>query len=181
MRKSLLAIAAALSLAGCGTTETLLAGAGVAGGLLSSLTSSPDYTKYADTCKDIIASARDAANGENMVLVEVAKDKTMNNSLLLYMAMRPKTNAFQQCALAMPKGFLDRLAESGNLLNFVATVYGVNRDSINQRKRIEISKELGLAEMQQRVELQELENALLGRLANGTINGVNAGAAAARP
>ena len=181
MRKTLITLAIAGSLAGCGSTEALLAGAAVAGGFVSSITSSPDYNKYADTCRLIVQDAKDAALAESETLRVLATDKETKGQVLLYMALKPKTNPYAQCALALPKGFLQTLAESGNILNFVAAIYGENRADARAQRALQANKELGLAQMQHAEEMQAMENALLGGLAAGALRGVEAGAAAARP
>lgn len=181
MRKSLLALVACGAIAGCGSTEALLAGAAVAGGVVSSLTSSPDYNKYADTCRLIVQDAKEAALAESETLRILATDKETKGQVLLYMALKPKANPYAQCALALPKGFLQTLAESGNILNFVAAIYGENRADARAQRALQVNKELGLAQMQHAEEMQAMENALLGGLAAGQLRGVEAGAAAARP
>lgn len=180
MRKTLVVVAACAALAGCGSTEALLAGATVAGGILSSITSSPDYNKYADTCRLIVQDAKDAAIAEAATLQILATDKETKGQVLLYMALKPKANPYAQCALALPKGFLQTLAESGNILNFVAAIYGENRADARAQRALQVNKELGLAQMQHAEEMQAMENALLGGLAAGQLRGVEAGAAAAR-
>lgn len=181
MRKTFLSLAACAALAGCGSTEALLAGASVAGGILSSITSSPDYTKYADTCRQIVEDARIAAVAESETLNVLAKDPATKSQVLLYMALKPRANPYAQCALALPKGFLQTLAESGNILNFVAAIYGENRADARAQRALQVNKELSIAGMQHQEALQEMENALLGSLASGQLRGVEAGAAAARP
>ena len=163
-----LALASAFTLSACGSTEALLAGVGVAGGIISSLTESPDYKIYAKQCASIIASAEKAAAQEAGVLTAIAQQENMGGQVLLYMALKPKTTAFQQCALALPKSFLTSLAESGNVLNFVATIYGINRDSGNASRQLQVSKELGLAQLQSMKEMKELETALISTLAGQT-------------
>lgn len=170
MKKSLLSLIAVAALSGCTIgAESVLVAVGAAGGIISSMTSSPDYTKYADTCKEIIQAGRDAYKADSDVLVNLTQHIEMRSQVLLYMAMRPKVDTVMQCALALPKGFLQQLAESGNILNFVATVYGVNRESINNRKAIEANKELSLAQQQNVLEAQRLQNQLLTQLAGNSI------------
>lgn len=181
MRKTLITLAIAGSLAGCGSTEALLAGAAVAGGFISSITSSPDYNKYADTCREIVADAKIAALAEAETLRVLATDKETKGQVLLYMALKPKVNPYAQCALALPKGFLQTLAESGNILNFVAAIYGENRADARAQRALQVNKELSLAQMEHAEEMQAMENALINSLASGTLRGVEAGAAAARP
>lgn len=181
MKHTLIATVLSISLVGCGSTETLLAGAALLGGVASSLTSSPDYAKYADTCRMIVQDAKEAALAEAETLRILATDKETKSQVLLYMALKPKVNPYTQCALALPKGFLQTLAESGNILNFVAAIYGENRADARAQRAMQLNKELGLAQLQHAEEMQQMENTLLGTLAAGTLRGVEAGAAAARP
>lgn len=165
------------SLVGCTlSSEAVLGSLAMASGVVSSMTESPDYKIYAQRCKEIVESAEKAMAGENQVLTEMAKDTTKNGSVLLYMAMRPKPDVYTRCALAMPKGFLATLAESGNILNFVATIYDVNRNSINARKTLEANKELGLAAMQHQEEMTAMQNALLQQLSRQNIDAFQSGA-----
>lgn len=173
MKIHALALAASLALTGCGTAETLLAGAGIAGGIVSSLSENKEYDKYADTCKEIIKAAEVAATAEAAVLTAVAKQENMGGQVLLYMAMKPKTTAFQQCALALPKSFLATLAESGNILNFVATIYGENRASARASRQLQMQKELGLAQLSNTRDMKELEAALISTLTGQNLQVVN--------
>lgn len=174
MKRTLIASCVVLSLAGCGSAELVTVGLAAAGGIISSMTASPDYELYANKCREIVQDARAAAEEEGKTLRKVAEDKAMGSQVLLYMAMKPKTDVFAKCALMMPKGFLASLAESGNILNFVATVYGINRDGINQRKTLEANKEISLAGMEHQQEMTALQNALLRQLSNQNIQAFEA-------
>lgn len=174
MHKQLTVLALSLSLAGCGSAELVTVGLAAAGGIISSMTASPDYEIYANKCREIVQDARAAAEEEGKTLRKVAEDKAMGSQVLLYMALKPKTDVFSKCALVLPKGFLASLAESGNILNFVATVYGINRDSINDRKMLESNKELSLAGMEHQQEMTALQNALLRQLSKQNIDAFEA-------
>lgn len=174
MKRILLISALSIGLAGCGSTELMVGGLAAAGGIISSMTSSPDYATYANKCREIVQDARAAAAEEGATLRKVAEDKAMGPQVLLYMAMKPKENVFTKCALALPKGFMAQLAESGNILNFVATVYGINRDGINQRKTLEANKEISLANMDHQQEMTALQNALLRQLSAQNIDAFEA-------
>lgn len=174
MKRTLIASCVVLSLAGCGSAELVTVGLAAAGGIISSMTASPDYAIYAEKCKEIVAEARAAAETEATILAKIADGKDMGHSVLLFMAMRPKTDAATRCALILPKGFMQTLAESGNILNFVATVYGINRDGINQRKTLEANKEISLAGMEHQQEMTALQNALLRQLSSQNIQAFEA-------
>lgn len=175
MRKYLISLSLVFLLTGCSLgAEGILVAVTAAGGIVSSMTASPDYAKYAEQCKAIIREASAAQASENTVLAKLAEQDDTRQSVLLYMAMRPKDNGIQRCALAMPKGFLTQLAESGNILNFAATVYGVNRDSANTKRALEANKELALAQQEVLRDMKQMEYAFQSQLASGAVPIINA-------
>lgn len=171
-------LASTLALTACGTTEGLVAGLGVVGTALSAVSKDADYEHYANVCKDLILAQSKAADSDNAVLMKVAETKP--SEALLYMALRPSKSGMQQCALAMPQGFFKSLVANGNLLNFFATVYGINRSDSQAQRQMQNSKEIGLAQMNQEVQMEGLRNQLISTFGASAVSSFNAGAAAAR-
>lgn len=179
MKRTLIIIFASFSLTACGTTQGLVAGLGVVGTALGAISKDADYEHYANVCKELVQVQAAAAQSDNAVLMEVARTKP--SEALLYMALRPTRSGVQQCALAVPQGFFKTLVANGNLLNFFATVYGINRSDAQSQRQMQNSKELGLAQMDQELQLEALRNQLIATFGANSVNSFNAGAAAARP
>lgn len=176
---SLILLACTLALTACGTTEGLVAGLGVVGTALGAISKDADYEHYANVCKDLILAQAKAAESENAVLMKTAETKP--SEALLYMALtRQSRSGIQQCALAVPQGFFKSLVANGNLLNFFATVYGINRSDSQAQRQMQNSKELGLAQMSQEVQLEILRGDLIKTFGANSVSSFNAGAAAAK-
>lgn len=175
---SVILLASTLALTACGTTEGLVAGLGVVGTALGAIAKDADYEHYANVCKDLIQAQAKAAESDNAVLMKVAETKP--SEALLYMALRPSKSGLQQCALAVPQGFFKSLVANGNLLNFFATVYGINRSDSQAQRQMQNSKELGLAQMNQDVQMEALRGELIKTFGANSVNSFNAGAAAAK-
>lgn len=173
------ALAASALVAGCGTTEGVIAGIGVVGTALGAISKDADYEHYANLCKEIILAQTGLAEAEAEVLKEAAKTKP--SEALLYMALRPTTSGVKQCALAVPQGFFKTLAANGGLLNFFATVYGINRGDAQAQRQMQVNKEMGLAQLDQEVRMESLRNQLITVFGQSARDSFNAGAAAARP
>lgn len=181
MKRTLLAsavLASTLALTACGTTEGLVAGIGVVGTALGAISKDADYAEYAAKCKEIILAQAATQDKTNAILQEAAKTKA--SEVLLFMAFRPNVSGIQQCALAVPEGFWKSLAKNGGLLNFFATVYGINRNDAQAQRSMQVNKELGLAQMDQDVQMEALRNQLIGIFGANSVNSFNSGAAAAR-
>lgn len=181
MRRTLLSsavIASTLALSACGTTEGLVAGIGVVGTALGAISKDADYAEYAAKCKEIILAQAAAEDKTNAILLEAAKTKA--SEVLLFMAFRPSVSGIQQCALAVPEGFWKSLAKNGGLLNFFATIYGINRNDAQAQRSLQVNKEMGLAQLNQEVQMEALRNQLISVFGQNSVNSFNAGAAAVR-
>lgn len=175
---SLILLACTLALTACGTTEGLVAGLGVVGTALGAISKDADYEEYAKRCKEIIIAQAELQKADNELLLVVAKTKP--SEALLYKALTVSKSGIQQCALAVPQGFFKSLVANGNLLNFFATVYGINRSDSQAQRQMQNSKELGLAQMNQEVQMEALRGELIKTFGANSVSSFNAGAAAAR-
>ncbi len=171
-------LASTLALTACGTTEGLVAGIGVVGTALGAISKDADYEEYAKRCKEIIIAQAEQQKADNELLLVVAKTKP--SEALLYKALTVSKSGIHQCALAVPQGFFKTLVANGNLLNFFASVYGINRNDAQAQRQMQNSKELGLAQMNQDVQMEALRNQLIGVFGANAVSSFNAGAAAAK-
>lgn len=172
-------VASTLALTACGTTEGLVAGLGVVGTALGAISKDADYEEYANRCKEIIVEQAKLQKADNDFLMVVAKTKP--SEALLYKALTVSRSGIQQCALAVPQGFFKSLVANGNLLNFFATVYGINRSDAQAQRQMQNNKEMGLAQMNQEVQLEGLRTELIKTFGANSVASFNAGAAAAQP
>lgn len=187
MKKSLIALAAASTvlLSGCSSTLGALAAAGAAvTSFVGSSSASPDYTKYADTCKAIVGDilAIKVARYEAISTGVSSKDAYVKGGAMVLLALEGRDDGqmFSRCQLQGPESFLQTVFKNTNVANLMLALYQENRADSRAQRQMQLQKELGLANMQHQENMQDKENALLQGLAGNPTENFNAGANAAK-
>lgn len=169
---SKLAIIATTSLALAGCSETLgglaVIGAGI-GAFMNSASATPDYTKYAETCKEIAIAVKEVVNKRaDTIATGIASPHAVVAGQSLMMLAYEKDSSvalFQKCMIAGPKSFITTLAENTDIGAAVLQLYGINRREANNKRTLEANKELGLARMEHDETINAQDNKFITDLA----------------
>lgn len=187
LTKIALILALALGLSACTETVGGLALIGTAvTGLISSGSANPDYTKYADTCKEIVKDIMTLQTAKYTAIGKAIDSKNAHVQggamvMMAYENQQMSGNMLQRCSIQGPESFLQTLFKNANVPNFLLALYQENRADSRAQRQMELSKQLSLANMQHQENMQDKENSLLEGLAGRPTENFNAGAAAATP
>ena len=148
MKKSLVALATALSLTGCSSLQQI--GGEAAVGIVQEVTDAltgpdTDYKNYLSTClKEYKAYLDDREDRSKTTRIALASPhKEIAFSAFVQHAVEGAQVRSPKCSVERKPGWL----ENTNIFDIALRVYQINRDGIYARKQLESSEKLGLRQI----------------------------------
>lgn len=168
MKRLIITILAALSLAACSTIPGGTEVAAVASSAVDALTGpDTDYKNYLSHCRAEVKAQADAIKAENDALaagLSSGSEKTQYGATLIMAFKAGQGGPKIGCTVARKKSISELLLGESDLLRIGVDLYRENRANQRFQKQLEADKELATARMKHEREMTRQNNDLLTTL-----------------